>query len=57
MAKWNVTFTQYYTYNVDAETEDEAFAKAEKLFDKEVHYPVANTLYDEYDVICTDDGD
>lgn len=56
MKKYNVTFTQYFSYEVEADNEDDAVAVAEDLFDGEMRSPVANTLYDEVEV-CEIGGD
>lgn len=47
MAKYEVTFTQYSSYEVEAETEDEAIDIAYYEFEADMRYPVANTFYDE----------
>ncbi len=57
MARWEITFTQYYTYSVEAETEDDAFKLAEKEFDGEMHYPVARTHYDDCEINCIEDNE
>ena len=55
MANWRVTFTTYEDYDVEAETEDEAIAIAERLFTNNRCRPIANTWYDERDVECLDE--
>lgn len=52
-----VYFTRYYTYHVevddeleDEEIDDAAIEKAEELFERDCHYPVADTTYDEVEV-------
>ena len=51
MKKYLVTFTQYYTYEVENNTdEDDAIEEAYELFRHEVSIPIANTHYDEVDV-------
>ena len=54
---YKVTFTQLYTYKVEADNEDEAFNKAHKEFVSEMCYPVANTLYDYLDIECEDEDE
>lgn len=56
MKKYTVTFTQYSSYEVEADNEDDAVAVAEDLFDGEMRSPVANTFYDEVEV-CEIGGD
>lgn len=48
--KFEVTFTQYYTYEVEAKSEDEAVSKAYRQFESDMLNPVANTAYDDVDV-------
>ena len=48
--KFEVTFTQYYTYEVEAESEDEAVSKAHRQFESDMRSPIANTAYDYVDV-------
>ena len=55
--KYTVRFEQYYTYEVEASSEDEAFDKAHKEFVSEMCYPVANTLYDSWDIECEDEDE
>lgn len=50
MKKYTVTFTQYSSYEVEADNEDDAVAVAEDLFETEMRDPIANTFYDEVDV-------
>lgn len=47
MARFKVTYTQYYTYEVEAENEQEALTIAYYEFESEMRIPVANTIYDE----------
>ena len=54
---YKVTFTQNYTYEVTADSEDEAYNKAHKEFVREMCYPVANTLYDYLDIECEDEDE
>lgn len=50
MANWRVIFTTYEEYEVEAETEDEAFAIAEKKLTNDRCRPIANTWYDESEI-------
>lgn len=45
-----VTFIQSSSYVVDADTEDEAFAKAEPMFNQDMRRPVARTDYDDVEI-------
>lgn len=51
MPRFEIIFTQYYSYDIEAETEDEAVDEAEEMFDAEMRYPVARTHYDDIEVI------
>lgn len=55
MANWRVTFTTYEDYEVEAETEAEAFAIAEKELISGRRSPIANIWYDEKEIECLDD--
>lgn len=57
MKRYTVTFTQYHTYEVEAENEHEAENEAYKEFDSDMHYPVANTFYDYVEIECNEDDD
>ena len=50
MPKYNVTVTQYHTYEVEAENEDDAYTLGLSEFVNAMCYPVADTHYDEVDV-------
>ena len=50
--KYIVSFVQYYHYEIDAESEDSAFDNAYKEFLSEMRSSVANTMYDEVEIIC-----
>lgn len=50
MPQFNVTFTQYHNYVVEAEDENEAEGTAYKEFLSDMRYPVAQTWYDECEV-------
>lgn len=45
-----VTFYQTSSYVVDADTEEEAFAKAEPMFDASMRRPIARTDYDDVEI-------
>ena len=47
MKNYRIYFTKYYTYYVEAETEDEAIEIAEGDFRAEMCYPVVDTTYDD----------
>lgn len=50
MPRFNVTFTQYYSYEVEAENEDEAVNEAYGEFRADMCSPIADTHYDEAEV-------
>ena len=47
---YNVTFTQYWEYEVEAKTTEEAQDLAYEMFKRDMYYPVAHTSYDEVEV-------
>ena len=51
MPRFEVIFTQYYSYDIEADMEDDAIEEAEELFVAEMRYPVARTHYDDIEVI------
>lgn len=51
MAKYNVYFTRCYHYVVEADNEDEALDFAYDDFVSEARIPVADTSYDEVEII------
>ena len=53
--KYTVRFEQYHTYEVEADSEDEAFNKAHKEFVSDMRTPVACTWYDAVDVDCDEE--
>lgn len=57
MKKYEVTFTQYYIYEVEAKNDYDAQEKAYKEYEADMRYPVANTIYDEVEVECLEDDD
>ena len=54
MSLYNVTYTQYYSYTVEADSEDEAESLAYDMFETDMRCPVANTFYDEVEIECTE---
>lgn len=50
MPRFEVIVTQYHSYEVEAENEDEAEELGLYEFDKDMRYPVAHTHYDEIEV-------
>ena len=50
MARFKVTYTQYSSYEVEAENEQEALTIAYYDFESDMRYPAANTFYDDVDV-------
>lgn len=51
MKKYDVYFTKYYHYVVEADDEDEAFDFAYEDFVSEMRIPIADTSYDEVEII------
>lgn len=53
--KFDVYITKFFNYyDIEAKDEDEALKIAEKRFIEEQCYPVADTTYDEVEVIKND---
>ena len=50
MSKYKVWFTQYYSYEVEAEDEDVAMDLALEDFYSEMCRPIARTYYDDCEV-------
>lgn len=48
--KYDVCFTRYLTFRVEAEDEDEAIDEAEKCFNRYQRIPIADTSYDYVEV-------
>lgn len=48
--RYRVTFTQYFNYEVEAETEDEAEEIAFEDFEVDMRSPIARLYYDEVDI-------
>ena len=55
MMKYTVTFTKYYSYDIDATSESEAEDEAYQQFCSDMHSPVASTWYDEVEIECEED--
>lgn len=49
--KYTVIFTQYHEYEVEAEDEEKAFNVAHREFVSDMRTPVANTNYDEVEIL------
>ena len=51
MNKYTVTFIKYYTYDIEADNEDEAIDLAfDENFYPEMRHPIADYTYDEVEV-------
>ena len=50
MSKFEVSFIQYHTYNVEADTEEEAENKAFKEFTSDMRNGVSSTFFDDMEV-------
>lgn len=50
MPKFEVSFIQYHSYNVEADTEEEAEDKAWKEFRSDMCGSVASTQYDDIEI-------
>ena len=50
MATFRVYVTQYHSYEVEADDENEAERLGLEEFYADMRYPIANTSYDEVDV-------
>ena len=48
MATYEVGFIQSHCYEIEADSEEEAFDKAMDEFLSDMHRPIANTDYDDY---------
>ena len=55
--KATICFTQYHTYEVEGEDEDDCLDKAEEMFDNEMKKPIARTWYDKVKIIETEEDD
>ena len=52
MSKYNVTYVQYHSYTVEADSEDEAEFIAYNEFVSDMRHPVASTYYDDIEIEC-----
>jgi hypothetical protein len=52
MDKYNVTYIQYHSYTVEADSEDEAESIAYKEFVSDMRCSVANAYYDDIEIEC-----
>ena len=50
MARFEVSFIQYHTYGVEADTEEEAEGKAWKEFQSDMRGSVASTQFDDIEI-------
>lgn len=48
--KYEVTFTRYHTYTVEAEDDDQAEKLAYKEFESDMRRPIADTYYDDVEI-------
>lgn len=55
--KYVVTFTKYYSYDIEAENCEEAKDKAYKEFASDMTKPSTNVVYDEVDIEEADEDD
>lgn len=55
--KYTVRFERYYTYEIEADNEDEAFDNAYEEYQSDMRYPIADTWYDWVSVDCEEDED
>lgn len=54
---YKVTFTQQHTYEVEAQSDSEAYAKAYERFVAEQRSSVAQTWYDDVEVECDEEDE
>ena len=57
MKRYNVTFTQFWVYTVEAEDEDSAEELAFKEFQSEMRRSAGSTCYDYIETQCLDPDD
>ena len=55
--RYTAIFTQHYVYEIDADNEHQAFQLAHKEFYRDVYSSIANTVYDEVEIICEEDDE
>ena len=53
--KYEVTFTRYHSYDIEADNEDEAIELAEEEFESDMRSPIADCYYDEVDCLIVED--
>lgn len=54
---YTVTYVQYHTYNVEADSDSDAESKAYKKFRADMCSAIANTHYDEVEIECDDEDE
>lgn len=57
MAKYNICFTQHWSYTVEADSEDEAYNLAYEEFDCDMHRPIATCFYDDCEIECVEENE
>lgn len=57
MARYAVTFTQSYTYEVEAKDEWEAEDFAHTIFKSDMCHPIARTCYDDCEIECLEEDE
>lgn len=57
MAKYTVFFHQIYEYEVEAENENDTVDIAEEDFAVDMRSPIANTVWDEVEVLDENDNE
>lgn len=53
--KYEVTFTWYHSYDIEADNEDEAIELAKKEFESDMRSPIADCYYDEVACLFEED--
>lgn len=56
MATYEVGFIQSHCYEIEADSEEEAFDKAKDEFLDDMHRPIANADYDDYFIDVIDEN-
>ena len=54
---YTVTFVQYHTYNVEADSDSDAENKAYREFRNDMCSSIAHTHYDEIEIECDDEDE
>ena len=49
--KYTVTFVKYYDYEIEANNENEAMDKAYEEYCNSMHSPIADTTYDDVEIL------